>query len=216
MGTSFKKTGIITSYEFSDTFPIQDMKTEVLSDNSTWALVFEHNCVGGTVKFTSYNEVMNTQTANKYSRLNILDKFKGSDGKFEFMLKYPDDTTAYNRWKQTNNPCKEFKGYSDSSLTVDGYEAVSIAWTGNAWGGLNRQNSDETDISPCFLSGTVGHSNWYYAIGASSSHVNGMPTYNNGSTAGRVQLWVRTDKLPNNNKFSIYNKCITSNNFIEI
>lgn len=214
MGTSFKKTGIVSAPAFSDTFPIQDMKTDVLSDNSTWALIFEHNCVGGTVLFTSYNEVMNTQTANKYSRLNILDKFKGSDGKFEFMLKYPDDTTAYNRWKQTNNPCKEFKGNDDGSLFADGYEAVNIAWSENYWGGLTLQNPDPTAVDACFLSGSVGYWYWFYAIGAYQSYDYGIPSYS--STAGRVQLWVRTDTLPNNNKFSIYNKCITSNNFIEI
>lgn len=219
MDIKLKKNGVVSSNAFSDSIPIQDMRTTVLSDNSVWALIFEHNCQGGTVLFSSYSEVMNTQTANKYSRLNILDKFKGSDGKFEFMLCYPDDTTDYNRWKQTNNPCKEYKGTDDSTLTADGYEAISIAWTGSYWGGLARQNSDKTDIRNCYLSGSVGSTYWFYAIGVSATYMTGMPSWTDtgyASTAGRVQLWVRTDNVPGMSNASFYKDCITAHDFIEI
>lgn len=223
MNAKFKKNGTVISNAFSNTFPVQDMQTIVLSDKSAWALIFEHNCKGGTVLFTSYDEVMNTQTVNKYSRLNLLNNsgFKAkSDGKYEFMLRYPDDTTNYNRWRQTNNPCNEYKGTSDGTLYADGYEAVSIAWTSNYWGGLTRQNSASNNISPCFLSGSVGHSNWHYAIGANGTHNTGIPSCGSlsstSSTAGRVQLWVRIDNTNISSMFSIYDKCIIANDFIEI
>lgn len=211
---NIKKNGIISSNGFSDTTPIQDMETKVLSDGSAWARIFMHNCVGGSVLFTSYNEVMNTQTANKYSRLYLMDAFRANDGKFEFMLCYPDDTSNYNRWKQSNNPCKEYKGTSDGSLYADGYQAISIAWGDHFWGGLTRQNSGETVISPCFLSGSVGHNNWFYAIGASESWNGGIPAY--GPATNKCELWARIDTLPKQAQLKLYHNFITSANFIEL
>ena len=76
MSEQFKKNGIVCTGSFSDTAPILDMEAKILSDGSAWARVFMHNCHGGTVLFTSYSEVMNTQTPDKYSRLYLLDKFK--------------------------------------------------------------------------------------------------------------------------------------------
>lgn len=214
MSGQFKKNGIVCTGSFSDTAPILDMETKILSDGSAWVRVFMHNCHGGTVLFTSYSEVMNTQTSDKYSRLYLLDKFKAQDNKFEFMLCYPDDTTQYNRWKQTNNPCNEYKGTSDGNLVADGYEAIHIDWSGSYWGGLTRQNSDATNISPCYLSGSVGHGNWFYAIGSKSKHGNGIPSYS--STANRCELWVRIDTLPQQTRLQIYNNFINLRNMIEI
>ena len=76
MNVQFNKNGIVSADSFSDTAPILNMETKILSDGSTWARFFMHNCHGGTVLFTSYSEVMNTQTPDKYSRLYLLDKFK--------------------------------------------------------------------------------------------------------------------------------------------
>ena len=223
MSVKFCKTGVVSTNTFSNSIPIQDMQTKLLDDDSVWALIFEHNCQGGTVLFESVDEARNTQTANKYSRLYLLDNesFKSiSDGKYEFMLCYPDDTSDYNRWKQTNNPCNEYKGTDDSTLTADGYEAISIAWTSNYWGGLTRQNESTTLTSRCYLSGAVGHSNWYYAIGASEIWKTGIPScgdaVSDGSTSGRVQLWIRIDNTNITSNFKIYDKCIVANDFIEI
>lgn len=225
MSVKFCKTGVVSTNAFSNSIPIQDMQTKILDDNSVWALIFEHNCQGGTVLFESVDEARNTQSANKYSRLYLLDNesFKSiSDGKYEFMLCYPDDTSDYNRWKQTNNPCNEYKGTDDGTLTADGYEAVSIAWTSNYWGGLTRQNEDKTTINRTFISGSVGSSAWYYAIGTFIAWNDGMPACTDltgGNTigiTGRVQLWVRIDNTNATDGFKIYDKCIIAKDFIEI
>ena len=223
MASKFYKTGVVLTNTFSIGAPLQDMQTKVLDDNSVWALIFEHNCQGGTVLFESVDEARNTQSANKYSRLYLLDNesFKSiSDGKYEFMLCYPDDTSDYNRWKQTNNPCNEYKGTDDGTLTADGYEAVSIAWASNYWGGLTRQNESTTLMTYCYLSGAVGHSNWYYAIGASEIWKTGIPSCSDmasyESTSGRVRLWVRIDNTNATDGFKIYDKFIIAKDFIEI
>ena len=224
MASKFYKTGVVLTNTFSIGAPLQDMQTKVLDDNSVWALIFEHNNQSGTVLFSSEDEILNSQIANKYSRLNLLDNdsFKAiSDGKYEFMLCYPDESTDYNRWRQTNNPCNEYKGTDDGTLFADGYEAVSIAWDSNYWGGLTRQYPLATEIGTTYLSGSVGHSNWYYAIGCLHGWFDGIPACDDlmGDKIGmpsRVQLWVRIDNTNATDGFKIYDKCIIAKDFIEI
>ena len=225
MASKFYKTGVVSTNAFSNGVPIQDMKIKTLTDNSVWALIFEQNSKSGTVLFSSVDEVMNTQTVDKYSRLNLLNNnsFKAmTDGKYEFMLCYPDNTDKYNRWRQTNNPCNEYKGNDDASLTADGYEAVSISWTSNNWGGLIRKNEDIATIDKTFISGSVGTGQWYYAIGTFIEWNGGIPACtdltdgNKIGITGRAQLWVRIDNTNVASNFEIYNKCIVANDFIEI
>lgn len=157
-----------------------------------WARIFYHNNKKGTVLFTSLAECKNIQTADKYSRLGLLDSGNTYkiNGKYEFLLQYPiDDPSHYNRWKQTNAPQNEFITRSETGGQVTGYEAVHIDWTSNYWGGLERNNTSTTSYSPTWLDGSVGHGNWFYAIGSASTHGRGIPSYN--STADVVELWIR-------------------------
>lgn len=173
--------------------PIHDMAIKYF-ENALWARVFYHQCNEGTTLFTSLAEAKNTQTADKYSRLYLLDDntYKGSDGKFEFMLTYPNDKgyTQYNRWKQTNAPQKEFTART-TPQTVTGYSGVHIDWTANYWGGLERFQTDVSAFATTYIDGSVGHGNWFYAIGAANTHGYGIPSYD--STSSIVELWVRID-----------------------
>lgn len=182
---------------------LYDMAIKTLSDGSVWARIFYHQNNQGTTLFESLAECKNTQQTDKYSRLYLLeDNTYKRNGKFEFMLTYPNNSNGYNRWKQTNAPQNEFVTETSAGTgTATGYEAVHIDWTSNYWGGLTRQKEDTTSFSPCYLSGSVGHGNWFYAIGAASTHVDGIPassdtvtsTGASGSTSSCVELWVRVD-----------------------
>ena len=181
-------------YRTKPTKAIYDMPIKTLSDGSSWARIFYHNNKAGTVLFSSLAECKNTQTTDKYSRMYLLDDntYKGSDGKFEFMLCYPIDAPGqYNRWKQTNAPQKEYVTRVSSGSKVTGYEAIHIDWTTNYWGGLERYQSDTSTVNTTWLDGSVGHGNWFYAIGALVTHGKGIPSYS--STADVVELWVRID-----------------------
>lgn len=188
----------------------------MLDDGSLWLKIFYHNNVGGTVLFTSIAEVKRTNTEHKYSLIYLLDNanYKGSDGKFEFMLTYPEDTTKYNRWKQTNNPCNEYVATTSAGTGVaEGYEAVHIDSTSNYWGGLTRQKSSASELSSTYLSGSVGHDDWYYAIGANTKHGTGIPMstdFGSSSTDTIVELWLRID----NTSQSIVKTWIASNDVI--
>ena len=178
---------------------LYDMPIKVTSDNVIWARIFYQNVKEGATLFSSVSEAKNTQTADKYSRLNLLDSgttYKTGD-KYEFMLCYPNESgTAYNRWKQTNAPQNEFvTTTSAGDGTAAGYEAVHIDWTSDHWGGMTRQNSDTASISSCYLSGSVGHSNWFYALASSAVWNRGIPSMNSGSTFGGVELWIRVGTL---------------------
>ena len=173
-----------------------NMAVMSLSDGSLWARVFYHNCKEGADLFTSLAQIKNVNTDTKYSKLSSLSNYKFSDGKYEFLLRYPNlSATQYNRWKQTNNPCDEFITTTTAGDgTATGYTAVHIDWTGLYWGGLTRQNSDVNTITDTYLSGSVGHDNWFYALGATSSWGIGIPAYLSGQNYanwGSVELWVR-------------------------
>lgn len=155
------------------------MKTKT-ENNANWVRLFYHNSKSGTVLFDKNNkaEFLKCHTADKQSDLWALEQFRGKDGKFELLLQY-QNSTGYNRWKQSSNFTKE---------KIAGYEAVQVSWTASYWGGL------ETDGANAFVDGSVNHSNWYYAIGPFSNYQNGMPN-SNGVEAGWVEIWVRCDDI---------------------
>lgn len=182
-------------YTHNGAFNFYDMALKSLSDGSLWARVFYHNCKEGSVLFSSLAEIKNTTSNDKFSRLDKLSEYKRSDGKYEFMLCYPNfSATQYNRWKQTNNPMEEYITPTTTGSKAAGYTAVHIDWTGNYWGGLTRQNSNASTISNCYLSGSVGHTNWFYAIGATNTWNTGIPMQGSDTQNwGSAELWVRID-----------------------
>ena len=144
-----------------------------------WVRVFYHNNVEGTRLFSSdKNEFLRCNTEYKKSDLWMLEEFRGSDGKFEFLLQYESGGTSYNRWKQSNNFTSE---------KIAGYEEIQCSWTSNYWGGLEYNGSSST-----WTDGSVNHGNWFYAIGAKAKYDIGIPKWS-GAEAGWVELWVRCE-----------------------
>ena len=174
----------------------QDMPIKVLNDGSVWARVYYHDSQGGTVLWSSVSEAKNTQTTNKYSRLGLLSDstFKGSDNKLELMLTYPTySASSYNRWKQTNNPCDVYTGTGEGTK-VPGYEAISISWSGSGWGGLERSSSDTSTITYTYIDGSVGFSNWWFAIAPKDYYQGGLP----GPSAiiyRQCEIWARVPNV---------------------
>lgn len=179
--------------------PTYDMAIKTLtSDGSCWARIFYHNNVDGTVLFSTVDECRNVQSENKYSRLYLLDDntYKRNDGKFEFMLYYPNYSNLYNRWKQSDSPCNVYTGTGQGSK-VPGYEGSHTDWSDNGWGGLERGNQDPSEISYAYIDGSIGFESWWYAIGAVTSYPStggiGIRGPNSTTIPGPVELWVRID-----------------------
>lgn len=211
---SLYKTGVAEFNRFSTNGILEEMEIKYF-ENAVWAKVFEHNSKSGTVVFSSIDEVIKCNTTDKYSRIYLLDYLKATDGKLELMLEYPDNVVGkYNRWKQTNSPQNEYMG--SGTRPVTGYEAIHIDWSGNYWGGLERFNESTTTYGSCYIDGSVGHSNWYYAIGPKANYQNGVPGPS-VVVSGRVQIWVRIDTLPEETKCQLSkNGCLVANDFYEI
>lgn len=154
-----------------------------LEYGAIWAKIFSHTPNGGTTLFANEAEAKSCNTTGKYSILGRLEEFRNTSNSFEFLLQYPNESNGYNRWIQSSNP-------TTTSESVTGYIAKSIAWSGNSWGGLAKSNSTGT-----FIDGSVGISDWYYAIGCYSKWSTSIPGYNAVPTS-LTELWVRVDDCP--------------------
>lgn len=171
-----------------------NMPVKVLSDGSVWIRLYYHDSKGASVLWNgTAAQAINNQEADRYSRLNLLgnDDFK-INGKFELMLTYPTNTdTGYNRWKQTKAPQNEAMSHTSTGTTVTGYEAIHIDWSGSYWGGLELNNTTE---APCYIDGSVGHGNWWYAIAPKTPYNGGVP----GPSAQvfrQTEIWLRVPEV---------------------
>ena len=113
-----------------------------------------------------------------FSILDELEASRQPDGKFSLKLVWPqrmgDNTQT---WRQTTNPVTQ----SQRNGGVIGYERIDVHFTAAGWGGLEKGGADS------LLDGTVGHSNWFYAVGSSVAKNGGIP--GPGTVETQVELW---------------------------
>jgi len=160
--------------------------------NAKWMKIFYHYSGSGDY-FANNIEALNSNTSNKFSILNKLNEKYQVNGKYEFLLQYPE-VSGFNRWKQSYLPYDDIEILGNKAI---GYEPVSISWSERKWGGLVRSNyPDRTTID-----GSAGHSNWYYSIGTIKDEwwpkkIPGPAIdYDNPYYVERVSLWIRVDHL---------------------
>lgn len=209
MGFSINKNGVMKAGAFQELYVLPD-------DHSKWLCIFYHNNKSGTVLFKSVAEARHCSEVDKFSRLDMLDQLRGTDGKYEFLLRYPIDSSDYNRWKQNDNPCSIKTAESAAGAAVPGYSAIHIDWNASYWGGLEREWADANKAGTAsYLCGSTGHSDWFYAIGAFEKLQSGIPKWSD-STTSIVELYVRYDTLANSFKARMENSgLIITSEFIE-
>ena len=192
------KKGQLTTKELIEC-PNVHLETKT-AHGANWVQLFYHDNNGGTTLFSSdRKEFMKCNGIDKRSNLYLMELFRGKDDKFEFLLEYAGKGSEYNRWKQTSNFTRE---------PIAGYEAVQVSWTSSYWGGLEYNVGGST-----WVDGSVGHGDWYYAIGAKTAYSGGIPN-DTGAETNWVKLWVRCEN-PSIFKFYKSGGC-TANEFIEI
>jgi len=105
---------------------------------------------------------------------------KGADGKFEFMIVWPNrpGQDKFNRWKQSSNPMTKTSG------GVEGFECLDCWFGSNGFGGLEF-NTGRYSV----LDGTVNHGNWFYAIGATEEWNGAIPGAADAEQV--VELYIR-------------------------
>lgn len=226
--------GQYKTFELNETFneDVENSGATIIDKyGAEWLRVFHHNNKSGTILFENENEALYCTSENKFSRLRDLENFRGKDGKFEFLLEWPEDyPSEYIRWKQSKNPLDDNTIYeidTNSYLIgkVDGYEEIYNSWYNSEqrWAGLLRNQHPDLSL----LDGIIG-GHWYYAIGAYQSYayddnnVIGVPgpEYKNQSgkiATGPTELYVRIDNLPNRNEiFRQYKRQTKTKEIIEI
>ena len=157
-------------------------------NGATWAQILYHFNDSGSQLFAS-SDNLSSQTKNDFYRNSqFANLARYNLTSYEFLLQY-SHISGYNQWKQTSNP-------ATTSEAVSGYQAVSISWNENsnssAFQGIAKSNSGAT-----FIDGTIGHSNWYYALGSYSEWNGGIP----GPSSAEKQvtrLWLKTDSTLSN------------------
>lgn len=126
-------------------------------------------------------------SSNRFSRLKDIPQFISTDGKYEFLLRYPElSEILYNRWRQTANPLTTL---SDDSQTVEsmGYEPIEISWSDEWYYGMGVSNATDT-----YLDCNAGHAHWYGGIGVNILWEGGFPAPNI-QPYKFVELYVRVD-----------------------
>ena len=65
------------------------MKLKAMPDGSTWARINWIDFRSNKTPFQSDAEVASCSTNNRYSRMGLVDTFRGADNTYEFMINYP-------------------------------------------------------------------------------------------------------------------------------
>ena len=160
-----------------------DVYCDMSTDGGGWTRVFYHDITGGywAGDGDSIERSVAEPLAERYSILSRIEAFRSADGSFEMRINWPDTgLTSRNIWRQSSNPATD---------PIAGYEAIDVEYTDNFWGGLEYNSLS----SSSFIDGSVGVSQWYYAIGSTVawSDPPGIPAHNVPSP--RVAVWVRPD-----------------------
>lgn len=155
-------------------------------DGAKWVEVFYHNTNNNTEWFADEAEALHCTSKYKYSRLDCLEQYRQSDGKFEFLLEYPiEHPGQFNRWKQTDNPTKVQES-NGALIPANGYEAIHIDWP-FGFGGLLKHKRIMYSNEGVFtlLDGSTNHNNFFYSVGC----------YNNtGKDSLEIGAWA--NKVP--------------------
>ena len=156
-------------------------------NGATWAQILYHFNDSGSQLFAS-SDNLSSQTKNDFYRNSqFANLARYNLTSYEFLLQY-SHISGYNQWKQTSNP-------ATVNNTISGYQAVSISWSDNAWGGIAKSST----TASTFIDGSPGTGTWFYALGAYAAWNGGIP----GPSAAEKQvtrLWLKTDSTLSNLK----------------
>ena len=156
-------------------------------------LVYKHDSSTGLFWSKANNNAEAKHTGRssadkKFSRLDEIETYGKINGVYEFKLEYPA-LGITNIWKQTSNPVLETKPHGG----VKGYQAISVAATGNRWGGLEKSGGSS------FLDGSVSYGNWWFAIGSHNDYYGKGVPGPDSNVVKLIKLYVKTNLKKSHN-----------------
>lgn len=176
-----------------------------LSGGAKYLKVLDHNVASApqdsNLYFESSEEAQLCFKINKFSRLGALrsNLFKSkTDGKYEFLLMYPE-TAKLNHWKQAANPYSP--DFDTTSGNLTGYEEILIQmhdrWGKDDQGNVTAKGLGISQNPETLLDTQPGLSeNWWGGLGQTTPYTEhgttGFPTADH-TIEQHVQLWVRVD-----------------------
>ena len=183
-------------------FNVNDFQFRVFSD-ALWIKIFYHDVPKGG-NFTNEEEALHSLNPYKFSILKDIENY-GSlaqyDGKFEFLLEYPNLNLGHLWWRQSTFPTLQHDNTGSTLKKVEGYENISVPTFMTGFGGLAKTTRLVEGHTRTLLDGSIGFDTWNYAIGKYGyQYGNKMPAYGQTLTDLAV-LWMRIHSI------KIFNPC---------
>ena len=158
---------------------------------ATWLLLNYQNLNVKREPWESLDEAKLSFKPYRYSILSLLNDEHRINGKFEFLLEYPEHK-GYNRWLQTSNPLYENEVNKNGEQKAEGYEEIQISFPDNYWGGLVNSLSDKYVL----LDGSTYIDYTFFSIGRLEIYGKyGLASFKNIETTISI-LWIRITSLP--------------------
>ena len=130
-------------------------------ENKYWMLIYAHYPYN-FVRFTDEKEALYSDDPLKFSRLNKIHSKYKINGRYEFLLRYPQGAI---KWYQTNSPLDEYE-LSLKDNKVEGFDLIDYPkGYKNSFGGLARTEREQCGCINTFLKGNQIDYNWWYSIG---------------------------------------------------
>ena len=127
----------------------------VVNEIDTWVLIFHHNSSNKDF-FRNKNEALFSTKKNKFSLFGRINDYFKIDGKYEFIIEYPQISRFY-QWTQTKNP-----------IDAAAYEDIGFIPNETGYGSFKGLALSSAPLNT-FLDATVTSGDWYIAIGAYQS-----------------------------------------------
>lgn len=180
-----------------------------LNDGSVWMQISHHDNRAGTNLFSS-SDPFETEFVyhNKdcWAAFNLIKSLGPYNGAlYEFMAMEQLGTTdnfVMRRWAQKISPFDA----TYNTVSPGHSNVIHIENMPSMNGGMYKLNS-----STYFCVTNASNGNWFGAFGAWSSHGTGIPTFNNSSTAGVFNLYIRIDPAIDNKYREFSNGVIMPN-----